>query len=87
LAFCFFLPLVAMPESKYGKFHANQGLVLFNYRFCRSASFLSIIPIIGWILLPFFGIAVTVFAILGIVNAVQGKAKDLPLFGKLKIIK
>ena len=25
--FLFFLPLVACPESKYGRFHANQGLI------------------------------------------------------------
>jgi uncharacterized membrane protein len=48
---------------------------------------LSIIPIIGWILLPFFAIVVFVFAIMGLVNGFTGKAKPLPLIGKYQLIK
>lgn len=33
------------------------------------------------------GIALTVFAIIGIVNALSGKAKELPLIGKLDILR
>ncbi len=82
----FFLPLVVCPESKFGKFHANQGLVLLIAGVVGSIV-LSLIPIIGWILLPLFGIAVTVFVILGLVNGLTGKDKSLPLIGKIKIIK
>ena len=82
----FFLPLVACPDSKFGRFHANQALVLFIISTAGSIV-LGIIPILGWILLPFFGIACFVFMILGIVNGVTGKAKELPLIGTIKIIK
>ena len=84
--FLFFLPLVACPESRFGKYHANQGLLLLIVGFGGSI-ILGIIPIIGWILLPFFYIAVAVFAIMGLLNGLKGVAKPLPLFGKFVIIK
>ncbi len=82
----FFLPLVMCPDSKYGKFHANQGLALLIVSVVGTIV-LSIIPIIGWILLPLFGIAVMVFAIMGLINGFGGKAKELPLVGKIKLLK
>ncbi len=82
----FFLPLIVCPGSAYGKFHANQGLLLLIVSFAGSMIF-SFIPIIGWIMLPFFGIAVFVFFVMGLINALQGKAKRLPIFGKINIIK
>jgi uncharacterized membrane protein len=82
----FFLPLIVCPNSPYGRFHANQGLLLFIVALAGSI-ILSFIPIIGWILLPFYSLAILVFAILGLVNGFQGKAKKLPIFGKYVIIK
>ena len=60
--------------------------------------FLFIIPILGWILggilfiVSFIGlmaisIGSLVFQIMGIVYAVQGSAKELPIVNKLKLIK
>lgn len=82
----FFLPLVACPDSRFGKFHANQGLLLLIVG-VGGGIILGIIPLIGWILLPFFYIAITVFAIIGLINGFKGVAKELPLFGKFRIIK
>ncbi len=82
----FFLPLIACPDSRYGRFHANQALILFITGLAGSI-ILSIIPIIGWILLPFFSLAVCIFAIIGLINGFGGKAKDLPLIGKIRILK
>lgn len=82
----FFLPLIACPESQYAKFHANQGLLLLIVSIAGNI-ILGIIPILGWILLPVFGIAVFVFFIMGLINGFQGKAKKLPLFGKFTILK
>ena len=50
---------------------------------------LTIIPYVGivfWVLLSLFELLCLILAILGIVNAVQGKAKELPLIGKFKLI-
>ncbi|MGX8795327.1 DUF4870 domain-containing protein [Fusibacter sp. JL298sf-3] len=82
----FFLPLIACPDSKFGRFHANQALILFLVSFAGSAV-LSFIPIIGWLLLPIFGIGVLVLGILGLINGLNGVAKELPLIGKYRILK
>lgn len=82
----FFLPLVACPDSAFGKFHANQALILLILGLGGSIV-LSIIPILGWILLPVLSIFVLVLGIIGLVNGLSGKAKELPLIGKFRIIK
>ena len=81
----FFIPLLAAKDSPFAKFHANQGFVLFLSYIV--ASVLWIIPILGWIAAPIVYIVVTVFSIMGIINALGGKAINLPIVGKLKIFK
>jgi len=83
--FLFFLPLIICPESRYGRYHANQGLVLLIVSALGSIV-LAIIPIIGWLLSPIFGVAVLVLAIMGLVNGLNGQAKELPLIGKWQIL-
>lgn len=83
----FFIPLLAAKESKFAMYHANQGLVLFLAGLVVSIVG-TIIPFLGWLLiLPIGFIVILVFAILGIVNAAQGKMKPLPLIGQINIIK
>jgi len=81
----FFLPLIVCPDSKFGRFHANQGLLLLIVAF--AGSFILTITIVGLFLVPFYSIAIFVFAIIGFINGLNGKAKELPLFGKFRIIK
>ena len=82
----FFLPLIACPDSKYARFHANQGLLLLFLGFVGGV-ILSIIPFLGWILLPIFYILVMVLCILGLINGFSGKAKPLPVIGKFTLLK
>jgi uncharacterized membrane protein len=82
----FFLPLLVCPDSKFGKFHANQGLLLLITSILGSV-LLSIIPFLGWVLLPLFSIAVLVVAIVALINAMNGKAKELPFIGKFRLLK
>ena len=82
----FFLPLIVCPSSPFGKFHANQGLLLLITSVLGSI-ILSIIPFIGWILLPLFSLAIFVFVIIGLVSAINGKAQQLPVIGKYRILK
>lgn len=84
--FLFFLPLVACPQSRFGRFHANQGLVLLILSVGGSI-ILSIIPIIGWILLFVFPIFIVVLGIKGLLNGLNGRVKELPIIGKFRIIK
>lgn len=81
----FLIPLLAAKDSRFARFHTNQGLVLFI-----SAIIISIvaaIPIIGWIIAPIIGLLITVLAIIGIINALNGRTKELPIIGKFKILK
>lgn len=82
----FFLPLLACPDSKYGKFHANQALILLIAAIIGNIV-LGFIPVIGWILLPVYGAAILIMGIMGLVNGFGGKAKQLPIIGKYTIIK
>lgn len=84
--FIFFLPLIVSADSKFGRFHANQGLLLLITAIAGSI-ILGLIPIIGWVLLPLFSLAIFVLAIVGLVGAINGKAKDLPIIGKYRLIK
>ena len=81
----FFIPLLAAKDSKFARFHTNQGLVLFILAIVSSV--VAVIPIIGWIVSSIAAVAVTVFAIIGILNALNGRAKELPIIGKFKLLK
>ncbi len=83
----FFLPLITHPESKFGKFHANQGLLLLIFS-VAGTTIGSIIPIIGWFLiLPFVTIASLVFFFMGLIGALNKVQKRLPLIGGYTLIK
>ena len=81
----FLVPLLAAPKSKFAKFHANQGCVLFIAG--AILSFIWVIPVLGWIVGFFGGIFLLVLAILGIINALNGKMEKLPVIGDISIIK
>ena len=78
------IPLFAAKDSKFARFHTNQGLLLLLVAIlCGVISRIPVIGFIGSIL----GFISGIFAIIGIVYAVQGKAKELPLIGKYRILK
>ncbi len=95
----FFLPLVVYKDSKYGKYHANQGLLLLILSVILSIlRFFMILPAS----VPFFGAVMMVLSdiisfilgsfilgcfVFGIVNVARNKAVDLPIVGKIRIIK
>lgn len=85
----FLVPLLAAPNSQYARFHTNQGLVLFLFDIVVGIliAVLAFIPFIGLIVSSLLGLGVFVLMILGIVNAATGKANELPLIGKIRIIK
>ena len=82
----FFLPLLVCPDSKFGKFHANQALLLWIAAIAGNVV-LSIVPVIGWVLMPIFGLGITVLGVMGLIAGFQGKAKRLPLIGKFDLIR
>ena len=86
------IPMLAAKDSKFARYHTNQGFTLFLFGFCTAVilGILGIIPYVGIvfrILGALVGLCFFVFMILGIVNVVQGKAKELPLIGKYRFLK
>ena len=93
IGFLFLVPLLACPNSRFARYHTNQGLVLFLLEFALGVvtGILGLIPIagliIGGLLSAVGGIFTLVLMIMGIVNAAQGQAKELPLIGKITLLK
>ena len=92
LSWLVLIPIFAAKESKFARFHANQGIVLAIAEIiCWVVlGILSNIPFIGWIfgiIEGLFSLVCFIFAVIGIVNAANGKAKELPIVGKFRILK
>lgn len=90
------IPLFVSKESKFARFHINQGLILFIVEIAYAIAYgivSAIIFAISWRLffitsiLGIVGLVFLVLSIIGIVNAANGKAKELPIIGKFKILK
>ena len=84
--FFFFLPLIAMPNSKEAKFHANQGLVLFLFGIILEGIASAAAVTLGSVF-DVLSILHPLLMVYGAVNAFQGKMVELPLIGKLRILK
>lgn len=74
------IPLLAVKNDEFVKYHAKQGLVLFIAEI--ATIFVSWIPILGWLIGFLAGIIWLALAIMGILNVVKGEKKQLPLIGK-----
>jgi uncharacterized membrane protein len=91
------IPIFGAKNSPYARFHANQGLLLWIAGMAAGlvynvlALLLQLILGQGIFILQFLWfaicIAMMVFSIMGIINAVKGRAKELPLIGKLRLLK
>ena len=100
------VPIFAARESRFARFHANQGLILLITEAAIGLAsavigaffgLLGVIPMIGlifriirWTVLlacGFIELACVLFIVLGIFNAAVGKAKELPVIGKFRILK
>ena len=92
LSWLVLIPLFAAKESKYARFHVNQGIVLAIVEIISWVVFglLGSIPGIGW-LFSIIGWLVSLaclgLAVFGIINVANGKAKELPLIGGIRILK
>ena len=90
------IPIFAAKGSKFARYHSNQGLLLLIA--CVAYNIVygiinAILLAISWRLafigtiLSLVGIVFLVLAIIGIVNVCNGRAKELPLIGKIKLLK
>lgn len=71
-------------DKEGAKFHLNQGLIVaLGYIICNILSFVPYVSIVACIL----SLVLFVFAIMGIVHACKDEEKELPLIGKIQILK
>lgn len=77
--------MIAKPNSRFIRFHINQGLNLFLLGLVSAV--VGLIPFLGWVAAGVAGIFSVVCIILGIINCVNGKAKELPVIGKIRIVR
>ena len=64
-------------DKEGAKFHLNQALVVMLF------SLLSVIPCIGWI----WAIFMLVCWIMGLIAAINQEEKEVPLIGKIRLLK
>ena len=91
------IPILAAKESKFARFHANQGLILLITGVAYSIFVQVVIKIVAFISYALAGIVgialglawllLLVLAIIGIINAVKGEFKQFPLIGQFQILK
>ncbi|MGB9408598.1 MAG: DUF4870 domain-containing protein [Terracidiphilus sp.] len=76
--------LIVEPYNKnsYVRFHSWQSIFLGIAAFAVNIV-LTVIPIIGWILIPFVGLAFLVIWIIVLLKALKGQRFKLPFIGNL----
>ncbi|MEA5060768.1 MAG: zinc-ribbon domain-containing protein [Candidatus Pelethousia sp.] len=96
------IPIFAAKDSKFARFHANQGLVLAIAEIAFSILYSILVSILASLMFStssfgLFSIVTTllgllwlvfpVLAIIGIVNVVKGITKELPVIGNIQLLK
>ena len=90
------IPIFAAKQSKFARYHSNQGLLLLIAAVAWSIVYgiiNAILLAISWRLytvssiIGILSIVFFVLFIIGIINASNGRAKELPIIGKFKILK
>ncbi|MBU1179667.1 hypothetical protein KJ885_01855 [Patescibacteria group bacterium] len=74
-----FIPLLFKRDSSFALYHARQGLVLLIAEFF--ATLIGWIPFVGYYVSMFLGIILAILALLGIINALDGKHWKMPVLG------
>ena len=100
LSWLVLIPLFAAKNSPFARYHTNQGLILFLLGLVWGVATKIVTLLLGWI--PILGVVIGILLgiasfvvgifsvaclVLGIVNAAQGKAKELPIIGGIRILK
>lgn len=95
LSFLVLVPLFAVKNSPFARYHTNQGLVLFIVEVIIGVIYNVlrwILPYgllwrtVGWIY-SLCSLGFLVLTVIGIINVVNGRKKKLPIIGDIKLIK
>ena len=90
----FIIPLIAKPNSRYVKYHSNQGLILFLFEIATSivTSFLSVVfgiihlGLIAWTVGMVFSVVSLLLIIYGILSTCSGYIRPLPVIGDILVL-
>ena len=90
--FLVLIPILAAPRSGFVRFHANQGLILLIVGTVLQilSGVLKTVPVIGFIgsiIGALTTLIIFIWMILGIVHAVNGQSRELPIIGKYRLLK
>ncbi len=89
ISILFFLPMVLRPDSRFARFHANQGLLCLIL--CALIGVVEaccgLIPVVGHVIGALIGLVSFGYFLFGFVNALNGKARELPFIGGISLIK
>ena len=88
----FFLPLIVYPDDAEARFHANQSLLLLLVTVVGEVVFgiLTLIPAVGIvfsILCGVFGLLILACCIYAIICICRGDKGELPVIGRIRLIK
>ncbi len=72
-------------DREESKFHLNQALVLWLASLISGV--VAIIPVVGWIVTTVASIFLFVCWVIGLVSAIQGTEKAVPLIGGIQLLK
>ncbi len=90
------VPLFFAKDSRFARFHAGQGLALFLASVAYSVglgALRTLLPVYSWGIyyllqvLRMAGMGFGVLSVMGIVNVMNGEARELPVVGKWKLLK
>lgn len=90
------VPLLLAKDSKFARFHAGQGLAVlvasvgYNIMVGLAGNILTMFSWWFYYLIGLMRMAGAVFfvlSVMGIVNAANGEARELPLIGKIRLIR
>lgn len=72
-------------DREESKFHLNQALVI--WLVAVIAGVVALIPMVGWIVGTVAGIFLFVCWVIGLLGAIQGTEKPIPLIGTIQLLK
>ena len=93
LPFLFFLPLLneKSKHNVFARFHANQQLILLilgvGIHFVVTPFLIVSLGFGAYLFTSLLNLALLVLVILGVINAAQEEAKELPLIGGFRVLK
>ena len=75
----FWLVPLIMRNNDFSLYHSKQCLIM--WLIGVAASVIAIIPCVGWVIAIVAILGLLVFNVMGLINAINAKAKPLPLIG------